>query len=171
MKTIRAGAQTVPHSHYSSNYEFNKEQRETMNKLMIVMYAVIILLFTICGSIINNALSSGIRDNKRQLGTLRAVGASEKELVSCYIKQLLSMFGWGTGIGFVGFVLAFIGLYCKQHFSNMHVQDWTPSFEFIFNPLPTVILVIVLFAICSFSLWSKIRKEMKNSIVENIREL
>ncbi len=171
METIKAGAQTVPHAYYSSNYEFNKEQRETMNKLMIVMYAVIILLFTICGSIINNALSSGIRDNKRQLGTLRAVGASEKELVSCYIKQLLSMFGWGTGIGFIGFVLAFIGLYCKQHFSNMHVLDWTPSFEFIFNPLPTVILVVLLFAICSFSLWSKICKEMKNSIVENIREL
>lgn len=171
MEAVKAGAQTVPHSRYSSNYEFNKEQRETMNKLMIVMYAVIILLFTICGSIINNALSSGIRENKRQLGTLRAVGASEKELVNCYIKQLLSMFGWGTGIGFVVFVLAFVGLYCRQHFSDIHVQDWTPSFEFIFNPLPTAILVVALFAICSLNLWSKIRKEMKNSIVENIREL
>jgi hypothetical protein len=29
----------------------------------------------------------------------------------------------------------------------------------------------LLFVVCAINLWSRIRKEMKNSIVENIREL
>jgi hypothetical protein len=45
------------------------------------------------------------------------------------------------------------------------------TLQLSFNPWITVVMTLITFAVCSINLWSKIRKEMKYSIVENIREL
>ena len=115
-------------------------------------------------SIINNFLTARIRENKREMGTLRAVGATHGNLTMSYIRQLLSMFGWGTGIGFGIFIIAYSGLYiyCK-----------IKEFEFIFtlSVLPAIAATVIIFAVCSLNLYFKIKKETKNSIIDNIREL
>lgn len=48
-----------------------------------------------CASIVNNSLTAQIRENKKMIGTMRAVGASIIELTQSYIRQLFSMFAWG----------------------------------------------------------------------------
>lgn len=129
------------------------------------MLALIILGFTICASIVNNSLTARIRESKRELGTLRAVGVNQADLVNAYVRQLLSIFSWGYGIGFgvflIGYLIEFLG--CKLN------EETTMSM--IFSPWITILFCAVLFAICSINLWLKIKKEMKNSIIDNIREL
>ncbi|MBQ7116333.1 MAG: ABC transporter permease [Clostridia bacterium] len=154
----------VDESDYMSNYEYNREQKETIKGLTFLVYAIVILLFTICGSIINNTIAANIKEDKKKIGTLRAVGANEKEISKSYILQLLSMFKWGFGIGFGGFALSYLIIVLTNKYTSL-------AEVLVFNPWITLLLGLILFAICSLSVYSKIRKETRNSIVENIREL
>ena len=82
-----------------------------------------------------------------------------------YIKQFLSIFGIGYGVGF-----GLYGIYLLFEYID-EVVVCKGDFSSTINPWLTIIFCVLLFAICSANLWIKIRKEMKNSIVENIREL
>lgn len=154
----------VDESDYMSNYAYNQEQKETIKGLTFLVYAIVILLFTICGSIINNTIAANIKEDKKKIGTLRAVGANEREISKSYILQLLSMFKWGFGIGFGGFALSYLIIVLTNKYTSL-------AEVLVFNPWVTLLLGLVLFAICSLSVYAKIRKETRNSIVENIREL
>lgn len=157
-------ASNVDQGNYSSNYGYAQTQREEANKIVIVMLSVIILLFVISISIINNTISADIRNSKQKIGTLRAVGADERELVKSYIYQLLSMLMWGVGIGLCTFTGGYLILLIMS-------KVRASKLEMYFNPLVAIIFVVCALVICSLSLWLKIKKETKNSIVENIREL
>ena len=147
-----------------SNYSYNQFQKNQYYSLLAAMISIIIISFVICASVINNSISACIRENKRVIGTLRAVGADQRDLVKSYIIQMLSMFSWGIGIGFGVYLILFI--------ASKIIKIFYPSMiDLSFNPWVTIAMTILLFAVCSINLWSKVRKEMKNSIVENIREL
>ena len=164
METLKTITDSVDQADVTSNYGYQQEQRETINKLLLAMLSIIVLLFAISLSIINNTITASIRNSKQKIGTLRAVGADEKELVKSYIYQLLSMLLWGTGFGLAGFGIGYLWVYL------VHKSRET-TMELSFNPLVSILFVIIVFVACSLNLWSKVRKEMKNSIVENIREL
>ncbi len=149
----------------NSLYEMNKENILSIKTLYIIVTSIIILLFTLCGSLINNALTARIRESKKEIGTLRAVGASVKDISSSYIRQLLSVLGFGTILGFVAFAL-FYGIYCLVFISMGDTTD-----DFILTFRETIVAVIALFGCCIGNVYFKVKKEMKNSIVENIREL
>ncbi len=150
---------------FDSNYRMQELQKTEMKTLVAGVSSIILLLFCIAASLVNNALTSKIRESKREIGTLRAVGASAKELTMVYIHQLLSMFGTGCGLGFGIYTVVFFSakLICKY---GIHIM-----FPFEFRILTAVAICLVLFAICSLHLYSKVKKQMKYSIVENIREL
>lgn len=150
---------------FDSNYRMQELQQTEMKTLVAGISSIILLLFCIAASLVNNALTSKIRESKREIGTLRAVGASAKELTMVYIHQLLSMFGMGCGLGFGIYTVVFFSakFICKY---GIHIM-----FPFEFRMLTAAAICLVLFAICSFNLYSKVKKQMKNSIVENIREL
>lgn len=161
---LKSVADCVDSGHYQSNYEIQIEQRETIKNSILLVCSIVILFYTISGSIINNTLSSNIKEDKKKIGTLRAVGANKKEITLSYIRQLFSMFKWGFGIGFGVFGLSYLVL-------NL-IPELKPFMEsMVFNPWVTLAFGVILFAVCSLSISAKIRKEMKNSIVENIREL
>lgn len=147
-----------------SNYDWVQTQQKDMQNALLMLLALIIISFTVCGSIINNSLTANIRENKREIGTLRAVGASQRELVSSYIRQLTASFAVGYGGGFGAYVLGQLGLMVYHKITN--VQS-----TYTFFPWITLALCVLLFGVCALNLRLKIRKEMKNSIVENIREL
>ncbi|MBR3819391.1 MAG: ABC transporter permease [Clostridia bacterium] len=150
---------------YDSNYRMQELQKTEMKTLVAGVSSIILLLFCIAASLVNNALTSKIRESKREIGTLRAVGASAKELTMVYIHQLLSMFGTGCGLGFGIYTVVFFSakLICKY---AVHIV-----FPFEFRIFAAAAICLVLFAVCSLNLYSKIKKHMKYSIVENIREL
>ena len=148
-----------------STYSYEKSREATAKTLLLIITAVVALLFTLSGSLINNALTARIRESKKEIGTLRAVGASVKDISSSYIRQLLSVLGFGTILGFVAFAL-FYGLYCLIFISMGETTD-----DFILTFRETIVAVIALFGCCIGNVLFKVKKEMKNSIVENIREL
>ncbi len=157
-------ARTGGDGHYSSNYAAVKSQMSEYTSVLLAVIAVMILLVAGSMSIINNSLTARIRESKREIGTLRAVGATQKDLTMSYIRQLLSMFGWGTSMGFGIFFATYLGMYiyCKINKTVL---------ELSFSVMPAVIATVILFAVCSLNLYFKIKKETKNSIIDNIREL
>lgn len=157
-------AKTVDSGYYFSNYEYIAECKQTYTNLTLLIYALVILLFTISGSIVNNTISSSIKEDKKKIGTLRAVGANEREITKSYIIRLLSMFKWGMGIGFG----TFFGIYGLLVLTN---DTLGYANVFVFNPWVIILVAFIMFAICSLSVYTKIKREVKNSIVENIREL
>ncbi|MBQ4604469.1 MAG: ABC transporter permease, partial [Clostridia bacterium] len=148
-----------------SQYRLNESNKTELIATVAGIASIILLLFCIAASLVNNALTAKIREGKREIGTLRAVGASTKELTMIYIHQLLSTFGMGCGLGFGIYTAVFFSakLICLYY---LHME-----FPFEFRILTAVVICIVLFAVCSLNLYSKIKKQMKYSIVENIREL
>ena len=150
--------------YFSSAYANEQQSKEDMKFLIVVMVSIVLIGFVICAAIINNSLTASVREKKKEIGTLRAVGADIKVLVNSYIRQLLSMLGLGYGIGFSVFcvIYALIVIICKIK---------NEGYDFVFSPWETLAFSAVLFTICSINLWSKVKKEMKNSIVDNIREL
>lgn len=143
-----------------SGYAHDKENQSYMRILIISLLAIVILFFSICTSIVNNALTAKIRESKKEIGTLRAVGASVKEITMSYVRQLVSMFSWGCGIGFIGYILTHIIIWLVNKNLGLTFEIW-----------PALIICVLLFSMCSLNLYLKIKKEMKNSIVDNIREL
>lgn len=146
---------------YYSGFEQNQDARENIQTLFICLISIVVLFFSICASIVNNSLTAKIRESKREIGTLRAVGASVKEITQSYIRQLLSMFVWGCSAGFAGYIIGHLGIIA-------YFKD--PNY-LTFEIWQAMLIIAVLFLICSINLYAKIKKEMKNSIVENIREL
>ncbi len=147
-----------------SKFQSNQEKRNTIIALYIIIISVVILFFSTAASIINNSLTAQIRESKREIGTLRAVGASAKELTQSYFRQLLSMFGWGCGVGFGLYTFIWILMYFAAKSSDM-------SFDYKYQIWQAALICIALLAVCFVNLYSKVKKQMKYSIVENIREL
>ena len=149
---------------FQSTYARAQESRNTGDLLSAAMLSIVMIGFVICAAIINNSLTASVREKKKEIGTLRAVGADISMLVKSYIRQLLSMLGFGYGVGFATFsiIYALIFIVSKIKENELYL---------VFNPWETLAFCLILFAICSINLWSKVRKEMKNSIVENIKEL
>lgn len=152
-------------NHYlRSQFERNEENKNTYRGLLIALLSVVILFFSICASVINNSLTAQIRDGKREIGTLRAVGASARELTQSYFRQLLSMFGWGCGAGFGLYTFIWILMYFAAKSSDR-------TLDYNYEIWQAALICIALLAVCFVNLYSKVKKQMKYSIVENIREL
>ncbi|MDE5604724.1 MAG: ABC transporter permease [Eubacterium sp.] len=154
-----------------SDYAHQKNQQQLLFEIFVSVLSIIVVGFTVCASIVNNTLTASIREKKKTIGTLRAVGASESDIVISFIKQLLSVFKWGYGIGFGLFGVIYLALYALFKYQQINKITFAESFYLSFSPWITITFCIILFGICSINLWLKIRKEMKNSIIDNIREL
>ncbi len=150
--------------YFASYFQKNEELKSTLAGLYTAIISVAVLFFCICASIINNSLTAQIREGKREIGTLRAVGASVKELTDSYFRQLLSMFGWGCGLGFGLYTLVWLGM-------NSFLMYFYETEFYPYEVWLATLICIALLAICTINLYLKIKKQMKNSIVENIREL
>ena len=163
LKSFNAGNDGGGYFH--SKFATNEENNKTVAGVLVAILSVAILFFCICASVINNQLTAQIRENKREIGTLRAVGASAKELTQSYFRQLLSMFGWGCGIGFAFYTVIWFVMYLVDKYINFSSRYYP------YQIWEAVLICLMLLAICFINLHSKVKKQMKNSIVENIREL
>ncbi len=157
LEALCSGKDFVPRS----AHQVIRKVQQSNRALLISILSVVILMFSVCASIINNSLTAQIRESKCEIGTLRAVGASIKDLTFVYVRQLLSMFAWGCGLGLSTYTAVY--LFMKAYY--------TEKFKLTFEVYQSGLIILALFIICSINLFIKIRKEMKNSIVENIREL
>lgn len=135
------------------------EKQEKVNWIISIASFVLVFL-CVSISLINNSISAQIRDGKKALGTLRAVGASEKELVLSFVTQILYILLLGVGVGSV--------IYLS---TNSVIGDLLWGEPFKINILPIIIMFVILALTTYINLKIKIKSITKNSIVENIREL
>lgn len=164
LETLEGVSENVESSSIHSDFATNESIKKSINNLLIISLSIMIMLSFISISIINNTITASIRSSKQKIGTLRAVGADARELAKAYTYQLLSMLLWGSVTGQLIFNLGF--LVARQIYHSREL-----SFEMSYNPLISILFTLVSFAICIANLQIKLRREMKNSIVENIREL
>ncbi|MBQ3518475.1 MAG: ABC transporter permease [Clostridia bacterium] len=148
-----------------SNYEWAQEMRQDRAEVVIMLTALLMLFFCITAATLCNTTNARIRESRRIIGTLRAVGASAADLRKMYWLQYLYVFGIGCGVGYGGTALFRFGIFVYEKimqttFFMHHITLW-PSFVF----------VGALLAVCVLNLAVRLRRETKNSIVENIREL
>lgn len=148
-----------------SHYQIQQEQNTEFYSMYLVMLSVTMLFFAASGSMINNSITARIKQNKKSIGTLRAVGASVKEVSLSYLRQFFTVFGIGTLSG-ITLSLLLYGIY----YIIFTIAGDSPN-DFVLTFHETAIALVLLFSICCFNIFSKVRKEMKHSIVENIREL
>ncbi len=155
------------HSYTYSYYSNQTDNKVTFAVIFFAILSVMALLLAGSISIINNSLTARIRESKREMGTLRAVGATQKDLTLSCVRQLLSMFGWGTSLGFGIFFMAYAGI---QIYNSVRPENRVPIHIELYI-WPAIVATVLLLVICSLNLYFKIKKETKNSIIENIREL
>ena len=149
-----------PGKHITSVFAVHEAEKQEKINWIISIASFILVFLCVSISLINNSISAQIRDSKKALGTLRAVGASEKELVSSFVTQILYvlLLGFGTGFAFYLCTNSLVG--------KLLTGESTPI-----NIFPMLIMLIVLIIASYINLKFKIKSITKNSIVENIREL
>lgn len=150
---------------FTSYYTVTSHEKQQNAALLVSLLAILVLFLSICASIINNSLTAQIREGRREIGTLRAVGASVRELFRSYVRQLLWVFAVSYAAGFGLFAVSYF--IARAVIVNSEYYEWFLKF----NIWQTGIACVVLFAVCAANLWLKIRKEMKHSVIDNIREL
>ena len=153
-------ADMLPGKYFVSKFAVNESEKQELRFTALAVISLIVIFSCICISLINNSISSQIRYGKRAIGTLRAVGASERDFSLGYFLQVLNMVLWGFGIGTVLYI---IGHYIVEFSLQGKVLP--------FAMWPVLPLMAVLIPICFINIKVKVKKVMKYSIVENIREL
>ncbi|MCH5198219.1 MAG: ABC transporter permease [Oscillospiraceae bacterium] len=150
-----------PDKDVTSKFAFNEGEKQEIRLTMLAVISLIIIFSCICISLINNSISSQIRYSKKTIGTLRAVGASEKDLSFGYFLQVLSMVAWGFGAGIVSYIISryLLGFFTIEN-TLLPFTLW-----------PVLLLMAALLPVCFINIKTKVRQVMKHSIVENIREL
>ncbi len=159
-----AAASGIENANVFSNYDYVQETKSTYNTMLTALISIIILMLSISAGVINSHLSGEIREGKRAIGTMRAVGATHSLIAKSYIERFLSMFGWGCAAGFTAYLILYLAMLANAHGD-------TSAMMLQFKIWQTLAACILLFIICAINLASKIRKETKNSIIDNIREL
>ncbi len=150
--------------HLESTYAYNRDFQKTRTTSLTALISVLVLFFIIAVSIVNNSFTARIRAGKRQIGTLRAVGASASEIVGMYIREFAGMLLFGTIGGFVLYNIIYFTSYmiCKV---NMEI------FQLPYIITPAIIFCFGVIIACTVNLVAQVKRLMKLSIVDNIREL
>ena len=149
--------------------EFARSERVTAFASAASSLAILILVFAICSWMIGNTFAAQIQSGKSYIGTLRAAGASEWDVSKNYYYQLLFLFLRG---GIIGIPLSYALVFAVIFF-NRYALHYIDQWEVLGNPpiLPAVILLLAMFLVCLITVHAQLRKVVKRSIVQNIREL
>lgn len=135
--------------------------------LRACLLAVSLLMMAMCVSLVNNAITSRVRSDKRSIGTLRAVGASLQDIVKSYRFQAFAMIGWGVLSG----VLVSAAYYVWQYASNYYPNGRAFDIPLGGVALAQGIFLAAVALLCAVNLHIRIREITRASIVSNIREL
>lgn len=165
-------AQRVLDSYCYDQLQGAQESMQYQRQLLMFAAAFILLFFAISISMVNNALTNRLRSDKRAIGTLRAVGASMEDIKESYLRQLLTMMGWGALMGVVMFLAGMEGLYWIGGGVGI---GYIP---YLFKRLPWWGLILaelgylmLIFGVCALNLHIRLKDILRAGIVDNIREL
>jgi cell division protein FtsX len=155
-------ANRVENMEFTNELALQRENRKTSNAIVACCVAAMGLFFSICVSMVNNAVTNRIRSDKRAIGTLRAVGAPLEAIVSTYWLQVATMLGQGAAVGIlaIGAILAFAG------YHGFLIDGMIAPLAIL-----ATLFIALLVVVCGANLRLRIREVVSSSIVDNIREL
>ena len=149
---------------FTSFISINESSKRMVSNVIAVGLTLFALFVVLSVCMINNSLSGSIRSSKVMIGTIRAVGANKSVVNNIFANQLIYMIKNGTIIGTLIFIVIFIVAgSINQEFVNIQ--------QFLTSLLLVAAYTVVLYCICYVNIRIKTKKYIKNSIVENIREL
>ena len=137
-----------------------EQSRKTIWTVYLVVGALVLLFFALIASMVNNVMTARIRAGRREIGTLRAVGATKRDILQSYDLQLIAQFSVGTVLG------------CGTGWAICYWISQQPHLPVVSLPIfPPLFFVILLFVVCRWNIGIKIKQALNMSIVANIREL
>lgn len=147
---------------FFSSFASARNRLKWQTMMIVSNLCVLILFFALCVSMVNNAITGRIRSDKRAIGTLRAVGAPLRVILSSYLRQVAIMLGWGLMAG----VLLSAGFLAYAAYEGYLPEGMLLPLA---GAMALYILLILLF--CGLNLRARIRGIVRSSIIDNIREL
>ena len=137
-----------------------EQTRKTTLIILLASGAIVIFLFAMIASMVNNTLTARIRAGRREIGTLRALGATGREIQRSYDLQLMTQFILGSVLGSgLGWLLCY-WISLQPNIPWPALPIWQP-----------LLFVGLLFLTCRLNIRLKVRGILRSSIVANIREL
>ncbi|MCG8481723.1 MAG: ABC transporter permease [Clostridia bacterium] len=149
---------------FVSYISITETAKRQLSNFISVVVTIFILFASLSVGMINIALSAQIRSSKQMIGTIRAVGATQEIIQKTFTYQLINMIKNGVIIGFFISLALYIWMVLADK-NVIHNLAILPAI------LSLVGYVMILFLFCSFNISKKIKRYLKRSIVENIREL
>ena len=149
-----------PDMEIDSMQQFLQGRRARIQRSILVLISMISVLLTVCISLVNHGVTAQVRDGQKSIGTMRAVGASDRMITACYGLQILYVTGAGTALGTL--ISIFYALLEKYAYGNN-------SLQIALWPVFSVAVMVLGFGF--LNLMIQLRKVGRHSIVENIREL
>ncbi len=163
LETVLTGiANRVEYMDFYSSFASARDRQSWQAMMIVSNLSILILFFSICVSMVNNAVTGRIRSDKRAIGTLRAVGAPLRVILSSYLRQVVIMLGWGLAAG----VILSAGFLAYQAYDGYLPDGVVLPLA---GAMTLYILLILLF--CGINLRARIRGVVRSSIIDNIREL
>ncbi len=140
---------------------------EQSNRQTVLLFgAIFTLFFTVSVGMIVSSITRQLHSQGRTIGMLRAVGAEESTLLGCYSGRIRTAV-WG-GFALVGGGSAFIDI--LNVIQNKRVDGIIVGGSAL-AIAAMVIMTVLCHVLCRFLLRLRIRKILRMSIIDNIREL
>ncbi len=144
-------------------YERARSDRALWSAILSAFAVGAVLVFAFTVALINSAVSGRILSEERQIGTMRAVGASRRVIVRSYTRQITRLIAVGGGVGWAAYLAVAA---CASGLSQWPIGPLLSAL----TALPAVFLAL-LWGVCALSVRARLRPIFRKPVVENIRIL
>jgi putative ABC transport system permease protein len=134
-RALDRAIEPYPNAELQDRTEFKESQAEMINQLLNLIYALLFLAVVIAGIGIINTLSLSILERTRELGLLRAVGMSRRQLRSSVRWESVIIAFLGTLLGLV--IGLFFGWAVVEALGDQGITEFTA-------PVPLLVLFVIL---------------------------
>ena len=149
-----------------NNLQLDKDAKFWQGIIQSCLLVLLLLMISMCVSLVNHAITNRIRSEKRTVGTLRAVGATLNDIVYSYQLQALTMIGWGLMIG------AFLdsGLFLWIYWMNFLPTNLSLNTILTNTVITLTVFLMAIVLLCGGSLKTQLKELTRESIISNLRE-
>lgn len=157
-------ATKIDNAQFVSYFEIYKSDKTMAQNIMFIIITLLILFFSMSVIMINNTVSANIRSSKSMIGTLRAVGSTQKDVQKIFLWQLIYMISVGTIAGILLSICGYIVISLIDPILMKKVNT-------LFAVIGLLLYSMGLLSICALNIRKKTTEYLKRSIITNIRDL
>lgn len=150
--------------------EQSRENARSQRQTALMLLCVAIVFFTVAVGMIVSSVTRQFHSQERTVGMLRAVGADEKAILSCFGRQAAFAVAGGTVLSLALMVMILLSeiITAVQRQLSMSLSTLR---QLGLMTAAILVMAAVCWLICRFLLGFRIRATLGKSIIENIKEL